>query len=137
MEQKQAKCQKPRTWISKGREKLGLDRKEFGKVAGCCERLIEDLEGGITITHPNIAARIVRAVGGTVKHYNQIVHRIHKAKELPDAPPLKAQAAPMVRECKRCGVTYIAKTHSQLFCSISCASYYAHKERKERKGKEA
>lgn len=137
MERKQAKCQKPRTWIRKGREKLGLAPKEFGKRVGCSEALVDLLEEGVTITHPNIAARIVHAVGGTVRHYNQLVHKMHKAKELPPAPPLKAQAGPMVRECDMCGNTFIARTHSQRFCSISCASYSAHKERKERKGKGA
>ena len=109
MEQKQAKCQKPRAWITKGREKLGLDRKEFGKRVGCSEALIYWLEEGVTITHPNIAARIVRAVGGTVRHYNQLVHKMHKARELPEPLPARPPEEPIIKKCERCGAEFVKK----------------------------
>lgn len=102
---------------------------------GCSEALIDWLEEGVTITHPNIAARIVRAVGGTVRHYNQLVHKMHKARELPEPPPARPPEEPIIKKCERCGAEFVKKYNAQRFCSISCSSYNRHKERKE--GKEA
>lgn len=73
----------PRTWLIEGRKRMGLDRREFARICRCSERLIAWLEGGVTITHPNIAARIVRIVGGTVDQYNQLVAQCHQAKAVP------------------------------------------------------
>lgn len=72
-----------RTWIIAGRNRMGLNRREFARICRCSEYLIAWLEDGVTITHPNIAARIVRIVGGTVDQYNQLVAKCHRAKAVP------------------------------------------------------
>lgn len=74
----------PRTWLTEGRERLGLDRKLFGMVCGASEVLMTWLEEGLTITHPNIATRIVRTLGLGVDRYNEIVHPEHHAEVLPE-----------------------------------------------------
>lgn len=74
---------KERTWLIESREKMKLDRREFGRICRCSEYLIAWLENGITVTHPNIAARIVRVVGGNVEQYNELVAECHRKKAVP------------------------------------------------------
>lgn len=121
-EEIQAKCQAPRKWMIKGREKLGLSRIELGKSVGCSEKLIEMLEDGATITHPNIAARIAHKLGGTVRQYNQIVHRMHRVKELPEVEKIKPNEDAMVRECPQCKRKFLAKSNTQRYCGVVCAN---------------
>lgn len=132
MDQKQAKSMKPRKWLTKGREKLGLSRFEFGQIAGCCEGLIGWLEEGTTITHPHIAARIVHAIGGNVRQYNSLIHQSHWKKELPKARPVKQQCMLVKKKCEECGEEFETYRSAQRFCSINCSTKNAHKVRKER-----
>ncbi len=121
----------PRAWLTEGRERLELDRKLFGMVCGASEVLVTWLEEGLTITHPNIAARCVRAIGGTVEQYNSMVHAMHKAKKLPKAPKLLGGEVLLPKKCMWCGEAFLGHNKNQRFCSISCAGFYRHNHNKE------
>ena len=121
----------PRTWLTEGRERLGLDRKLFGMVCGANEVLVTWLEEGLTITHPNIAARCVRAIGGTVEQYNSMVHEMHRAKKLPKAPKLLGGEVLLPKKCKWCGVAFLGHNKKQQCCSLSCAGMYRYNKDKE------
>lgn len=120
------KEQQPREWLKKGREAIGADRLYLGKICGCSEALICWLEDGVTITHPHIAARIVRAIGGTVENYNEIVHKKHRKDKLPKAR-LKKCKDPTEGFCEECGKQFWGSKKGQRFCSISCATTYMHR----------
>lgn len=123
----------PRTWLTEGRERLGLDRKTFGMACGASEILISWLEDRLTITHPNIAARAVRLIGGTVEQYNSIVHKMHNAKKLPKAPKLPGGEVLLPKKCMWCETAFLGHNKNQRFCSISCAGLYRHHHDKENK----
>jgi len=74
---------KIRTWLINGREALGLDRQAFGVKCDCSDRLIWMLEETGTITHPQIAAAIIRLIGGSVDQYNDLVDKSHHARVVP------------------------------------------------------
>lgn len=116
----------PNTWLTEGREKLGLDRKEFGNMCGCSELLITWLEEGTTITHPLIAAAIVRRIGGNVEQYNRLVHPIRHTGEIPKVRMRKANDWKVARPCDFCGNGFIPAYKEQRFCSRSCGVHHRH-----------
>ena len=83
IEAEEKKQMAKRTWLTEGREKLGLSVKDFANMCACSERLIIWLEDGSSITHPLIAAVIVRAIHGNVGQFNQLVHATRRAKAIP------------------------------------------------------
>lgn len=112
-----------------------MDRRTFGQKVGASETLLCILEAG-GITHPNIAARIIHEIGGTVNEYNQIVHKTHRAKKLPKAEPIMVKETSWSMVCPTCKKGFIAYRKGQIYCSISCSSKNMQKERKKKKEKE-
>ena len=114
--------QAARTWLTEGRMKLGMDRQEFAAMCGCSEMLIGWLEDGTTITHPLIAAVIVRAIGGTVAQYNEIVHQDRRAKAVPKVKmPKRPDPWRKPRECPECSKIFAPGNKTQIYCGLRCA----------------
>lgn len=78
---------KRREWLIVARERRGMSPQDLAIRAGCSEELINRLEDAGYITHPNIAARIVRVLRlnnqTAVRRYNELVNEIHRADKLP------------------------------------------------------
>lgn len=108
--------------MTEGREKLGMTRLEFGQICGCSETLITWLEDGVTITHPNIAARIVHTVGGTVEQYNGMIAAQHRTDKLPKVKSARHRTVPFSKNCEKCGERFIAYNKTIRFCCRSCAN---------------
>jgi hypothetical protein len=80
---------KPRKWLIRARERMRLDRQQFGVKCGCSDKLIYMLEETGTITHPQIAAQIVRFIGGDVENYNDLVDDSRRARVVPKIVEIK------------------------------------------------
>lgn len=126
-----------RTWMIEGREKLGMDRQEFGDYCGCSEMLIGWLEEGNTITHPLIAAVIVRVIGGTVAQYNELVHPDRRARSVPRVKmPKRRDAWKKPKECLQCGRVFMPSNKAQIFCNMRCAGKHNQNIRRSRETEE-
>ena len=133
MSNETVKTMAPRTWLTEGREKLGMDRQEFGNLCGCSEMLIRWLEEGVTITHPLIAAVIVRVIGGTVAQYNELVHPDRKAKVVPKVKmPGCRDAWKKPKECVECKRVFTPSNRNQIFCNMHCAGRHNQNIRRAR-----
>lgn len=75
-----------REWLIARREKLGYTREALAALCGCSAGLIRIVEEG-GVTHPRIAARLIRRCGLGLDAYNAIVPRERQADMLPSALP--------------------------------------------------
>lgn len=74
---------KPRKWMRKMREALGIEREKMAVACKCSDKLLEIMEEHGAITLPGIACRIARRYGMDVHQYNTLVHPDKKARVLP------------------------------------------------------
>lgn len=75
-----------RAWLIARREKLGYTREALAALCGCSAGLIRIVEEG-GVTHPRIAARIIRRCGLGLDAYNAIVPGERRSDILPAALP--------------------------------------------------
>lgn len=75
-----------RSWLIARREKLGYTREELAALCGCTAGLVRIVEEG-GVTHPRIAARLIRRCGLGLDAFNAIVPVERRADMLPIALP--------------------------------------------------
>lgn len=68
------------------RESMGLTIRQMARRCDCSATLLGGVKDG-WITHPHIASRIAAEYGLDVKDFNVLVHKKHRAKELPKPVP--------------------------------------------------
>ncbi len=87
-------------FLTNKRNALGLDIEEMAKRCECSKRLLYMLEDGGNITHPEIAARIAKEYGLSLKEYNALVHEKHRAMRVPNPKKHKETNWGEARRCR-------------------------------------
>lgn len=73
-----------REWMQKAMTDKGMDVPALAMAAQVSPGLIElMLADAANVTHPRIALRVVKILGGGVKEFNGMVHEKHRCDELP------------------------------------------------------